>query len=92
MKTKGFCIIRTRKGSTVGLKTIVTHDFIGKDHHYKFKDAYLCDSFEILENVGGSLIVKLYTKMKYSGVGIENTLKFEKGIVTEIEIEDCIEQ
>ena len=90
MKTKGFCIIRTRSGNTVSMYSIATFSFIKNNKYYKFKDTQKCDSFEILENVGGQVIVRLYRKLRHSSIEIKSEVMFEKGIVTEISIEDFI--
>lgn len=91
MKNKGFCVIRTKKDNVVNVYSIATLDFIENNkNRYDYSKSYLCDSYRVLENVGGAIIVELFRKMKYSGVGIETTLKFENGIVESIKIEDYI--
>ena len=90
MKTKGFCIIRTRKDNVVNVYSIATFSFMKNNNYYKFNDSYKCDSFEILENVGGQVIIELHRKLKHSGIEIKNTLTFEQGIIEEIRIEDFI--
>lgn len=90
MKTKGFCIIRTRKGNTVNVYSIATFSFMRNNKYYKLDNSYKCDSFEILENVGGQIIIHLFRKLKHSGIEIRNELTFEQGVVNEIEIEDYI--
>lgn len=82
-----FVIVRTRKGSTVGCTTIVTKPYIKKNtDKYKYKSSYICNSFDIYENVGGDIFVKMYIKME-CGIEIENTICFEKGTVTKIDME-----
>lgn len=82
MENKGFCIIKTKKNNVVNIHTIATFDFIENNKkRYCYKKSFLCDSYRVLENAGGAIIVELFRKMKYSGVGIETTLKFENGIV-----------
>lgn len=91
MGNKGFCIISTRENNVVNIYTIATMDFI-KNHKnkYCYKNCYLCDSYKVLENVGGQVIIEILQKMKYSGVEIKTTLKFEKDMVVDIRIEDFI--
>ena len=89
MKNKGFCVIRTKKGNIVNFYSIATLDFI-KNNKNKYSYNYLCDTFEILENIGGEVSIELYQKMKCSGVEIKTTLRFEKGIIEDIRIEDYI--
>lgn len=90
MKTKGFCIIRTKKNHTANVYSIATFDFMGKNNFYKYDRSYKCDSFEITENVGGQIIIYLYRKLKHSGLEIKSELTFEQGAVEEIRIEDYI--
>lgn len=90
LKYKGFCVIRTKKENVVNTYTIATYDFMKNNHYYNFDNSNQCDSFEILENVDGQLIVEVNTKMRHSGIKIKSTMTFEKGIVEEIRIENFI--
>lgn len=91
MENKGFCVISTKKNNVVSIHTITTLDFIENNKNkYCYKKSYLCDSYRVLENVGGQVIVEIFQKMKYSGVEIKTTLKFEKDTVIDIRIEDFI--
>ena len=91
MKNKGFCVIRTKKGNIVNIYSIATLDFIENNkNRYDYNKSYLCDTFEILENIGGEVFIELYQKMEYSGVEIKTTIRFKKDIIEDIRIEDYI--
>jgi hypothetical protein len=91
MKNKGFCVIRTKKGNIVNVYSIATLDFIENNkNRYDYNKSYLCDTFEILENIGGEVFIELYQKMKYSGVEIKTTIRFKNEIIEDIRIEDYI--
>ena len=91
MKNKGLCVIRTKKGNIVNVYSIATLDFIENNkNRYDYNESYLCDTFEVLENVGGEVFIKLYQKMKYSETEIETTIRFKKDIIEDIRIEDYI--
>ncbi len=55
-----------------------------------YSKSYLCNTFEILEDMGGEVFIQLYQKMKYSGTEIETTIRFKKDIIEDIRIEDYI--
>ena len=91
MKNKGFCIIRVKRGNVVDIYSIATYDFIENNkERYDYSKSYICDGFEISENMGGQVFLKLYRTMKYSKVPIETTIIFKKNIIEEISIQDCI--
>ena len=91
MKNKGFCVIRTKKGNIVNVYLVTTLDFIKNNKNkYDYNKSYLCDTFEILENIDGEVFIELYRKMEYSGVEIKTTIRFKKGIIEHIRIEDYI--
>ena len=91
MKSKGFCIIRTKKDNVLDVVSIATFDFIkNNSKRFDYNKSYLCDSFEIIENVGGEVIVEINVNMKHSKVDLETVLTFEKGIIEFIRVEDFI--
>ena len=91
MKNKGFCIIRTKKDNVLNVFSIATFSFIKKKKKkFDYNKSFLCDSFEVVENVGGEVIIEMYTNMKHSKVDKQTTLTFEKDIVEFISIEDFI--
>ena len=91
MKNKGFCIIRTKKDNVLNVFSIATFSFIKKKKKkFDYNKSFLCDSFEVVENVGGEVIIEMYTNMKHSKVDKQTTLTFEKDIVESISIEDFI--
>ena len=91
MKNKGFCVIRTKKDNIVNVYLIATLDFIENNKNkYDYNKSYLCDTFEILEHIDGEVFIELYRKMEYSGVEIKTTIRFKKGIIEDIRIEDYI--
>lgn len=90
MKYKGFCVIRHKRGNVVGVTTIATMDFLKKNEYYCTKQSFKCDVFEIMENVGGTLIVDTYRKLKYSNIQIKNTIKFDESDIEYINIETHI--
>lgn len=91
MKNKGFCIIRTKKDNVLNVFSIATFDFIKKKKkRFDYNKSFLCDSFEVVENVGGEVIIEMCTNMKHSKVDKQTTLTFEKDIIEFISIEDFI--
>jgi len=91
MKNKGFCVIRTKKDNVLNVISIATFDFIKKKKRkFDYNESVLCDSFEILENVGGEVIVEAHINMKHSKVDMKTTLTFEKDIIEFISVEDFI--
>jgi hypothetical protein len=79
-----YCIIRTRKENIVGCYSITTFNYQKIMHNQFATYSYICDKFEIMENVGGMIIAKTYQKMRYSNVEIVNTIRVNN--VTDIEI------
>jgi len=91
MKNKGFCIVRVKRGNVVDIYSIVTYDFIENNkERYNYNKSYICDEFEIFENIGGQIFIKLYRTMKYSKIPIETTIIFKENIIEEVNIQDCI--
>ena len=91
MRNKGFCIIRTKKDNVLNVYSVATFCFIKKKKKkFDYNKSFLCDSFEVLENVGGEIIVEMYTNMRHSKVDTKTTLTFEEGIVEFISMEDFI--
>ena len=91
MKNKGFCVIRTKKGNVVNVYSIATLDFTENNkNRYDYSKSYLCNTFEILEDMDGEVFIQLYQKLEYSGVEIKTTIRFKKDIIEDIMIEDYI--
>lgn len=78
-----------KKGNIVNVYSIATLDFI-KNNKNRYDYNYLCDTFEILENIDGEVSIELYQKMECSEVEIKTTIRFKKGIIECIRIEDYI--
>lgn len=69
-------IIRTREKHTAGCHMIFT-DAYWKSNPTQFDyKEYRCDSFELLNGVDGSLIVKTYSKFKHASFEAVNIIKF----------------
>lgn len=78
-------IIRTRKNTVVGCHMVATRKYIQiMPSQFDFKNAYICDSFEILENVGGDVIIETNNHLKHAGIQFKNRIRIRN--VTEIEI------
>lgn len=77
-------IVRTRKGNVVGCHMISTYGY-EKENQNKFAyDEYRCKQFELVETVGGCVIVKTEETFEHSKAKITNEIIFEN--VTEVEI------
>ena len=77
-------IVRTRKDNVVGAHMISTYGY-EKENQNKFAyDEYRCKQFELVENVGGCVIVKTEETLEHSKAKITNEIIFEN--VTEVEI------
>lgn len=82
--TNSVMIIRTRKGNTVGCHMISTRNYqklIPNQFDYK---GYVCEAFEVYENVGGQIKVKVIDTLRHAGIVFYNIITFAN--VTEIEI------
>lgn len=78
-------IVRTRKDSIIGCHSIVTRNYTKfKPKQFDYKNSYRCDEFDILETVGGNVVIKTRTRLKHSKVEVLNELTFEN--VTGIEM------
>ena len=84
MYKDSYCIIRTRKGNVVGCISIATFNYQKIMSRQFATYNYICDRFEIMENVGGMIIIETYQKMKHAKVEIVNTIRINN--VTDIEI------
>lgn len=77
-------IIRTKSGNTVGCHMIFTHNY-KKLNPEKFDyKGYYCKEFEVLETVGGKVVIKAFDKLNFSETEIKIEINFSN--VTEIEI------
>ena len=77
-------IVRTRKDNVVGAHMISTYGY-EKENKNKFAyDGYRCKQFELMETVGGCVIVKTEETLEHSNAKITNEIIFEN--VTEVEI------
>ena len=74
-------------GYIVNSVTVATKSYVKRDKYYSHKGWYICDWFEITENVGGDIFIETHTKMKHSGVVYTNTIKFNKGEVDGMKID-----
>lgn len=85
MKYKNsIAIIRTRKDNVAGSYIVFT-DKYRKLNPNKFDyNGYFCDQFEILETVGGNVVINTVQNLIHSGVKIKNEMQFSN--VAEIEI------
>ena len=78
-------IVRTRKGNTVGCKMIATYRYAKLNkNQFVYDKGYMCKDFEIIETVGGQVIVKTTDKFEFSKANITNRIVFDN--VTDIEI------
>lgn len=78
-------IIRTRKENTVGCHMVVAKKYMQlMSSQFAYKDCYICNDFEILENAGGDIIIKTHDSLQYAGIEFENTIRIRN--VTDIEI------
>lgn len=78
-------IIRTRKENTVGCHMVVAKRYMQlMPSQFVYKDCYICNGFEILENVGGDVIIKTTDDLKNVGIEFENHIRIRN--VEEIEI------
>lgn len=85
MYKNSVAIIRTRKDTIVGCHMIVTRKYIQlMPSQYDYKNAYVCDSFEILENVGGDVVIVAEDSLKHAGIRFKNLMRIRN--VEEIEI------
>lgn len=77
-------IIRTRSGNTIGCHMVFTHKYRGlKPNQFDYK-GYPCQEFDILETVGGKVVIEASDKLNYSGAEVKIKMNFSN--VTEIEI------
>lgn len=77
-------IIRTRNGNTVGCHMAFTHNFRKLNPNKFDYKGYQCKEFEILETVGGKVVVTTFDNLKHAEVKIINEIRFSN--VIEIEI------
>ena len=84
MYKDSYCIVRTREGSIVGCISVATFNYQKIMPSQFATYNYICDRFEIMENVGGMIIIKTYQKMKHAKVEIVDTIGINN--VTDIEI------
>ena len=77
-------IVRTRKGNVVGCHMISTYGYEKENQNQFVYDEYRCKRFELLETVGGCVIVKTEETFEHSNAKITNEIIFEN--VTEVEI------
>nr|DAI27706.1 MAG TPA: hypothetical protein [Caudoviricetes sp.] len=69
-------IIKTRKESVVSCHMVVTEEYMKlMPSQFTYKDCYICKEFEILENVGGDVVVKAYSKLENADIYYENTIR-----------------
>lgn len=69
-------IIRTKKGNAIGCYSIFTGKYCKLQPHKFDYSGYKCDEFEILETVGGKIVVNTIKKTEISGIEIKNQLVF----------------
>lgn len=78
-------LIRTRKGNVAGCHMVVTRRYIKlMPTSFCYKGCYICDNFEILENVGGDVVIISHDRLGYAGVDIKNRIRIQN--VSDIEI------
>ena len=77
-------IVRTRKDNVVGCHMISTYGYEKENQNQFVYDEYKCKRFELLETVGGCVIVKTEETLENSKAKITNEIIFEN--VTEVEI------
>lgn len=83
--------VRVRKGNTIDCLFVTTNNFIKKSkNYYSLNNAYVCNSFEITENVGGDVFIKTHTRMQHSKVAYTNEIKIERESVEEMRIESIV--
>ena len=76
-------IVRTRKGNVVGCHMISTYGYEKENQNQFAYDEYRCKQFELVETVGGCVIVKTEETFEHSKAKITNEIIFEN--VTEVE-------
>ena len=84
-------IIKTRKGSIVSGHMIATEAYMElMPNQFSYKDCYICKEFEILENVGGDVIIKAYNQLENADIYYENMIRirnvFEISVMSEHEV------
>lgn len=85
MHKNSVAIIRTRKDTVVGCHRVATKKYIQlMPSQFDYKNTYICDSFELLENVGGDVIIKAEDSLKHVGLEFTNRIRIRN--VEEIEI------
>ena len=77
-------IVRTRKDNVVGCHMISTYGYEKENPNQFVYDEYRCKRFELVETVGGCVIVKTEETLEHSKAKITNEIIFEN--VTEVEI------
>ena len=77
-------IVRTRKDNVVGCHMISTYGYEKENPNQFVCDEYRCNRFDLVETVGGCVIVKTEETLEHSKAKITNEIIFEN--VTEIEI------
>lgn len=77
-------IIRTRKDNVVGCHMVSTYGYEKAKPNQFAYDEYRCKQFDLVETVGGSVIVKTEDTFEHSKAKVTNEIIFEN--VTEIEI------
>lgn len=81
MYKNSVAIIRTRKDTIVGCHMVAARKYIQlMPCQFDYKNTYVCDSFELLENVGGDVIgYKLESGCeKFEAKGNETVEKIER--------------
>lgn len=91
MYKNSVAIIRTRKDTVVGCHMVATKKYIQiMPSRFDYKNTYICDSFELLENVGGDVIIKAEDSLKHAGLKFINRIRIrnveEIKILTEHEV------
>lgn len=85
MYKNSVAIIRARKDTVVGTHMVATKKYIQlMPSQFDYKNTYICDSFELLENVGGDVIIKAEDSLKHVGLEFINRIRIRN--VEEIEI------
>lgn len=77
-------IIRTKKDSAVGCHIVFTSAYKTLNPNKFDYKGYLCERFEILETVGGKVVIKTIFRLPHSCVKLKNEIQISN--VTEIEI------
>lgn len=77
-------IVRTRKDNVIGSHMISTYNYQKENPNQFVYGEYRCERFELVETVGGRVIVKTEETLRHSKVKITNEIIFEN--VTEVEI------